>query len=45
MFIVDHTFDILKNSGLSPLEIEFIKGLGAILYGKLQLWKNQNFKK
>jgi hypothetical protein len=32
-FFVDHSFDILKNSGLTELSIELIKGLGAIISG------------
>jgi hypothetical protein len=30
-FIVDHSFDILKNSGLSLTEVDIIKGLGVIV--------------
>jgi hypothetical protein len=32
-FIVEHTFDILKNSGLSLTEVDLIKGLGVIITG------------
>jgi hypothetical protein len=34
-FIVDHSFDILKNSGLSLTEVDIIKGLGVIVVGYL----------
>ncbi len=32
-FIVDHSFDILKNSGLSIIHIDLIKGFGVIMVG------------
>jgi hypothetical protein len=32
-FVVDHTFDILKNSELSLTEVDLIKGLGVIVCG------------
>lgn len=44
-FAIDHVFGILNNSGLSHMQIEFVKGLGVIAYGKLQLWKNNKLKK
>jgi hypothetical protein len=34
-FVVDHSFDILKNSGLSLTEVDLIKGLGVIVVGYL----------
>jgi hypothetical protein len=32
-FIIDHSFDILKNSGLSITHIDLIKGFGVIMVG------------
>lgn len=32
-FIVDHSFDILQNSGLSLTQIDLIKALGVIVVG------------
>ena len=32
-FLLDHSFDILQNSGLSHNMIDLIKGLGAIVAG------------
>lgn len=32
-FMLDHSFDILKNSGLTLTQIDLIKGLGAIIAG------------
>ncbi len=42
-FLVDHTFDILKNSGLTLIEVDLIKGLGVIIVG--YFWNPSNDKK
>ena len=41
-FLVDHTFDILKNSELSLIEVDLIKGLGIIIVG--YFWNPANKK-
>lgn len=41
-FIVDHSFDILKNSGLSLTQIDFVKGLGVVFVGYFWNPKNNN---
>jgi hypothetical protein len=43
-FIVDHSFDILKNSGLSLTEVDIIKGLGVIVVGYLWNPKKSSLK-
>lgn len=42
-FLVDHAFDILKNSGLTLVEVDLIKGLGVIIVG--YFWNPKNDKK
>lgn len=32
-FVVDHVFDILKNSGLTATQVDLVQGLGVILVG------------
>lgn len=32
-FLLDHTFDILQNSGLTHNQIDLVKGLGAVISG------------
>ncbi len=32
-FTLEHTFDILNGFGFTPLQIKFVEGLGALIYG------------
>jgi hypothetical protein len=32
-FTLEYTFDILNGFGLSALQIKFVEGLGALIYG------------